>query len=74
MIEKKWLKKQSSNLVHNNFNFSKFKANDKSSTIYKYLNKFFNRLNESKKAKPRKNDKKRKKVFVKETVSELYDK
>ena len=66
-------------MVYNNFSFNKLNINDKGldeiskDTIYKHLYKFFNRINEFKKVKPRKYEQKEK-VIVEHTASELYNK
>ena len=60
----------SSNLSYNNFNFNKFNISDvefdeiSEDTIFKRLNKFFVMINEFKKVKHRKDEKKEEKTIL----------
>ena len=73
-------KKESCNLLYNNFKFEKFNISDEEfdelskDTIYKHLDTFFIRINEFKKLKPRNNEKKEEKAVAGDKVSELRNK
>ena len=71
---------ETSTLVNNNLDFNEFNIsyeefNELSDdTKYNHLKKFFNKINEFRKVKPRKDEKKERKVMVNKTISELCNK
>ena len=72
-------KRENSDLVYNSFNFNEFNITEEEfnelsvDTKYKHLQKFFDKINECKKAKYRTKDCKESKVIVNDATFKLFN-